>query len=34
VVSSLVKKNPEIIEPEVGLSDCLRFEIQSNSVMR
>jgi hypothetical protein len=34
VVSSLVKKNLEIIEPEVGLSDCLRSEIQNSSVMR
>jgi hypothetical protein len=32
-VSIVVKKKLEIIEPEVGLSHCLRSEIQSNSVM-
>jgi hypothetical protein len=32
--SIVVKRNSEIIEPEVGLSDCLRSEIQINSVMR
>jgi hypothetical protein len=32
-VSSVVKKNLEINEPEVGLSDCLKPEIQINSVM-
>jgi hypothetical protein len=29
----VVKEKLEIIEPEVGLSDCLRSEIQSNNVM-
>jgi hypothetical protein len=32
-VSIVAKEKLEIIEPEVGLSDCLRSEIQSNSVM-
>jgi hypothetical protein len=32
-VSIVVKEKLEIIESEVELSDCLRSEIQSNSVM-
>ena len=32
-VSSVVKKNLEINEPEVGLSDCLKPEIQIDSVV-
>jgi hypothetical protein len=32
-VSIVVKGKLEIIEPEVGLSDCLKSEIQINSVM-
>jgi hypothetical protein len=32
-MSIVVKEKLEIIEPEVGLSDCLRSEIQSNNVM-
>jgi hypothetical protein len=30
-VSIVVKKKLEIIEPEVGLSNCLKSEIQINS---
>jgi hypothetical protein len=32
-VSIVVKEKLEIIEPEVGLSDCVKSEIQINSVM-
>jgi hypothetical protein len=32
-VSIVVKEKLEIIELEVGLSDCLKSEIQNNSVM-
>ena len=32
VVSSVVKKNPEIIKPEVGLSGWFHYEIQIFSV--
>jgi hypothetical protein len=32
-VSIVVKEKLEIIEPEVGLLDCLKSEIQINSVM-
>jgi hypothetical protein len=32
-VSIVVMEKLEITEPEVGLSDCLKSEIQINSVM-
>ena len=32
-VSIVVKEKLEVIEPEVELSDCLKSEIQINSVM-
>jgi hypothetical protein len=32
-VSIVVKEKLKIIEPEVGLSDCLKSEIQINSGM-